>query len=96
MAKSLRRRHQATAGLGVDDKTPVADLRARQAGEKDNLRRLKAAGVVILVGSDRYGSDSVHVADYLQSLGLWTNLEMLRMWSVETPQAIFPGVTSAS
>jgi hypothetical protein len=83
-------RVQATAGVDVDANTPVQDLKARQYSQRDNLRRLKAAGVQILVGSDHYGEDSVHEADYLQSLGVWSNVELLRMWSVETPQAIFP------
>ncbi len=87
------RRHvkvQATAGIGTDENTSAADRAARRASQIDNLRRLRAAGVVILVGSDRYGRDAVREADYLQGLGVWTNLEMLRMWAVETPQTIFP------
>ena len=83
-------RVQATAGIYVDEHLLAADAEARRRSQIDNLRRLKAAGVVVLVGSDRYGSDSLHEADYLQSLGLWSNLEMLRMWAVETPQDIFP------
>jgi imidazolonepropionase-like amidohydrolase len=81
---------QATAGIYVDEHTPPADLKARQESQRDNLRRLKAAGVTILVGSDHYGQDSVHEADYLQALGLWSNAEMLRMWAVETPKDVFP------
>ena len=83
-------RIQATAGIDTDDKTPAADVAARKLSQTDNLKRLKAAGVILLVGSDHYGTDSMHEADYLQSLGLWSNLEMLRMWAVDTPQAIFP------
>jgi hypothetical protein len=47
-------------------------------------------GGVPIVGSDHYGEDSLHEADYLHSLGIWSNIELLRMWSVETPQVIFP------
>jgi pimeloyl-ACP methyl ester carboxylesterase len=81
---------QPTAGVYVDATTNVADLEHRQKSQVDNLVRLKAAGVPILIGSDHYGLDSVHEADYLHSLGLWTNLEILRMWVTTTPQAIFP------
>lgn len=81
---------QATAGIYTDEKTPQADVKARQAAQKDNLRRIKAAHLFVVIGSDRYGMDSVHEADYLQALGLWSNLEMLRMWSVVTPKDIFP------
>ena len=81
---------QATAGVYVDEHTSSADLKARQSAQRDNLRRMKAAHLFVVVGSDRYGQDSLHEADYLQSLGLWSNLEMLRMWSVVTPKDIFP------
>ncbi len=81
---------QATASI-ADGYGTDADKAVRIALAKDNLRRMKAAGVTVLVGSDRYGSDSRHEADYLQALGVWTNAEMLRMWAVTTPQAIFPG-----
>lgn len=83
-------RVQATAGIDVDDRTLPADLKSRRTSQVDNLTRLKAAGVVILVGSDHYGEDSVHEADYLHTLGVWTNSELLRMWAVTTPQTIFP------
>ncbi len=56
----------------------------------DNLARLKAAGVNIIIGSDNYGRDSLHEARYLHSLGLWSNLELLRMWCEATPHDIFP------
>jgi imidazolonepropionase-like amidohydrolase len=81
---------QATAGLATDENTPAADVAVRRRVQRDNLGRLKRAGVPILVGSDRYSQDSLHEADYLQALGVWTNAEMLRMWSMTTPQAIFP------
>ena len=83
-------RVQATAGIYDGSYTPAEDRAARRPAQSDNLRRLKAAGVAVLVGSDHYGEDAVHEADYLQALGVWTNAEMLRMWSVQTPQDIFP------
>ncbi len=81
---------QATAGIDVDEHTPAADLAARRTLQINNLSRLKKAGVTVVVGSDHYGQDALHEADYLQALGVWTNLEMLRMWSVTTPKDIFP------
>jgi hypothetical protein len=83
-------RVQVTAGIDVDKDTPLEDLKARQLSQKDNIRRLQAARVPILIGSDHYGEDSLHEADYLHSLGLWSNVELLQMWAVETPQDIFP------
>jgi hypothetical protein len=90
---SAKRHHirvQATAGIYVDEHTDTADLAARRALQIDNLGRLKHSGVPVLIGSDHYGQDPVHEMDYLQSLGVWSNLEMLRMACVTTPQAIFP------
>ncbi len=81
---------QATAGIDVDEHTSAEDLKARQASQIDNLSRLKKAGVPILIGSDHYGQDSIHEMDYLRGLGVWTNLELLRMACVTTPKAIFP------
>ena len=81
---------QATAGIYTDEHTSADDLKARQAAQRENLRRIKAAGITVVVGSDHYGQDSVHEADYLQALGIWSNLEMLRMWSIATPKDVFP------
>ena len=81
---------QPTASLAAEGPPKPEELRARQSVQIANLRRLKAAGVRIVIGSDHYGQDSLKEANYLQALGLWTNLEMLRMWAVETPQTIFP------
>jgi hypothetical protein len=81
---------QATAGIYLDERTPPADAAARRPVQIDNLSRLKRAGVTVLVGSDRYGTDSLHEADYLQGLGVFSNLGMLLMWSVATPQDVFP------
>jgi hypothetical protein len=79
----------ATAAVS-DGYGSAADKAARVAVARDNQGRMKKAGVSVLVGSDRYGSDSVKEADYLQALGVWSNLDMLRMWSVTTPKSIFP------
>src|SRR6266540_1548201 len=56
-----------------------------------NLRLLKRHGVRLAVGSDSYRDTSVREGLYLSGLGMFTNLELLRMWSVETGRAIFPG-----
>ncbi len=85
-----------TTSLGsVDYSGPTPEARAavvarRKALQRENLTHLKAAGIPILVGSDRYGQDALDESNYLQTFGLWSNLEMLRMWAVTTPQAIFP------
>jgi hypothetical protein len=81
---------QPTASLAFYDGVPPADLAARKASQIDNLRRLKAAGVELLVGTDNYGKDSLKEANYLQALGVFNNLEVLRMWAVATPKDVFP------
>ncbi len=77
-----------TASICDNDRVSSAMRTAIRTMQLDNLRRLKTAGVNIVIGSDSYGSDSLHEAQYLHSLGLWTNLELLRIWSITTPEDI--------
>lgn len=67
-------------------------LRRRQADAlfTRNLRVLRDAGVRLAIGSDAYRDDSVQEVAYLASLGVFTPLQLLRLWSEATPQAIFP------
>lgn len=55
-----------------------------------NIRLLRRHGVPLLLGSDRFGDTAATEAAALARSGLFTNLELLRMWSVTTPRAIFP------
>jgi hypothetical protein len=55
-----------------------------------NLRVLRAAGVRLALGSDSYRDDSALEAEYLATLGVFTPLELLRLWSEATPRAIYP------
>jgi imidazolonepropionase-like amidohydrolase len=64
--------------------------RAADALATRNLRVLRDAGVHLAVGSDSYRDDSVQEAAYLATLGVFTRLELLRLWSEATPRAIFP------
>lgn len=57
-----------------------------------NVARLKANGVQILVGSDEFRASPVHEAEVLAATGLFTNRELLDMWTRATAQAIFPGL----
>ena len=67
-------------------------LRRRQADAlfTRNLRVLHGAGVRLAIGSDAYRDDSVAEVSYLATLGVFTPLELLRLWSEATPRAIFP------
>lgn len=55
-----------------------------------NLKLLKRYKVKIAFGSDRYGSTPVNDVLYLQKLGVFSNLEMLKIWCEDTPRSIFP------
>jgi hypothetical protein len=55
-----------------------------------NIAMLRKHGVPILIGSDLFPGTAVTEVDALIRSGLFSNLELLRMWSVTTPRAIFP------
>jgi hypothetical protein len=55
-----------------------------------NLRMMKKHKVRVIVGSDSYRNTSVPEALYLASLGVYSNAELLRMWSDDTARGIFP------
>lgn len=58
---------------------------------RTNLDRLKAAGVTLAVGSDfTFRDTSRREALLLHGLGVFTNLELLKMWSENSPRTIFP------
>ncbi len=55
-----------------------------------NIDVLRRHGVPLLIGSDiMRGTAATEVAALARS-GLFTNLELLRMWSVTTPRSIYP------
>ena len=87
-----------TARRGVNV-VPTANLADdTTGGERDrtrsvqihNLKLLKEAGVKFGIGTDSYGTDALKEALYLSKLGVWNNLEMLRMWCEDTPRHLFP------
>jgi hypothetical protein len=55
-----------------------------------NIALLRRHRVPLLLGSDRIGDTAVTEAAALLRSGLFSNLELLRMWSVTTPRSIFP------
>jgi predicted amidohydrolase YtcJ len=57
---------------------------------RHNLSVLKAAGVSIALGTDNYSKTSDAEVRAIASLGVFSPLELLRMWSVVTPTMIFP------
>lgn len=57
---------------------------------KHNLKLLKKHKVNLALGSDRYGSTPLDDVLYLQKLGVYSNLELLKIWTEKTPDTIFP------
>lgn len=55
-----------------------------------NIEVLRRHGVPLLIGSDLVGRTAAIEIDALAHSGLFSALELLRMWSVTTPQSIFP------
>ena len=55
-----------------------------------NLRMMKKHRVRVIVGSDSYRTTSVPEAMYLASVGVYSNAELLKLWTQDTPLAIFP------
>lgn len=91
LAALAHRRHVTvvpTTGLAA--RNQPAALPAVQALQKENLRNLRAAKVPILIGSDTWPGGSYDEVTYLRQLNIFTDLELLRIWSMETPRFIFP------
>ena len=93
-AEAARRRTAIITTLAFNQRASAPTRTALQIRRDDlnaaNLRTLKNAGVTIAIGSDNYGATSLSEALYLSDLGVFTNVELLRMWSETTPALIFP------
>jgi imidazolonepropionase-like amidohydrolase len=55
-----------------------------------NLKLLGQSGVTLAIGSDNVTDSSVGELEYLQGLGIFDNLALLKMWAETTPRTIFP------
>lgn len=78
----------ASLALGQPDQTRLPEIRAMQ---RANLRKLKRAGVPILIGTDSFAGAAVDEARYLVALGVLTRREALTALTETTPRFIFPG-----
>jgi imidazolonepropionase-like amidohydrolase len=79
-----------TIDIGDSEKDPERRKRVR-ATQAENLRKLKTAGVVLVLGTDGLpGGTVTEIAD-LKATGVFSNRELLNMASEVTPTAIFPG-----
>jgi imidazolonepropionase-like amidohydrolase len=55
-----------------------------------NLKLLREHGVRLAIGSDNVNDSSVKEVEYLQGLGVFDNLTLLKLWAETTAQTIFP------
>jgi len=55
-----------------------------------NLKLFKQEGVTIAVGSDQYNGNSVGEFNFLYELNVFSNLELLKMWTTNATKTIFP------
>ena len=98
VAKQAARRGVSVVTTMAQAAAPVDSIRlpmreaavAMRAGALRNLKTLTANGVTIVIGADTPADTTAVEAAYLQSLGLFDNAAMLRMWAAVTPQVIFP------
>lgn len=58
--------------------------------QADNLRKLKDAGARIIIGSDNVYDTSLGEAQYLEMLDVFSNVELLNMWTAECASVAFP------
>lgn len=63
---------------------------ALQSAQIENLRLLREAGVTLPIGSDEPRSTSNFEIDYLLDLNVFSNAELLRIWSTDCAQTLFP------
>lgn len=88
-----REEAEEAARKGIFAVTTLMTDRGNPAVKKlfiDNLSLLKEVKVPIALGSDVYRSNAKAEADFIHSLGIFSNLELLKIWCEATAKAIFP------
>lgn len=77
---------------GTPTPTPEATERKRQiqALQVENIRRLAAAGVPLVIGCDTYPSTALDEVLHLRKLGALPDADLLRLWVETAPRSIFP------
>jgi hypothetical protein len=89
-AKAARQRGVSVITTVVQHEDSALLERLLKTQYAHNINLLRRHGVPLLIGSDLMGGTAALEIDALARSGLFTNLELLRMWSVTTPRAIFP------
>lgn len=71
-------------------KTTPEQLEALRQTQTRNLRTLKEAGVPLLLGSDVFTGTAAQELQHLDGFDVYSNTELLKMATVDTPRALFP------
>lgn len=81
-----------TLGYLIEDLDAKGDLDKSEmmAIIRNNIALLKKHNVPIAIGSDNYGGTSYDEAKALAKSGLFSNLELLKIWTETTVATIFP------
>lgn len=74
----------------LDEYDSTARRNIVQRVVRPNIELLRKHHVLIVIGSDEFRASSAHEVDVLSTLGLFTNAELLDMWTGTTPASIFP------
>jgi imidazolonepropionase-like amidohydrolase len=69
---------------------PKSDLPQVLKTQLANLKLLHENGVKLAIGSDNVSDSSLKEFEYLQKLGVFDKLTLLKMWTETTAQTIFP------
>jgi imidazolonepropionase-like amidohydrolase len=80
------------SGAGMGE----AWIKASRANQAANIKVLGDAGVTLAIGSDGLSGETVFATardevKFLAAHGMLDNATLVRLWSRETPRAIFPG-----
>ena len=76
--------------MSLSMRAPASLLPHIRAVHSATLRTLTESGVTLAVGSDNVSDSSVLEAEHLHSLGVVDPLALLKIWTEDTPRAIFP------
>jgi imidazolonepropionase-like amidohydrolase len=74
----------------VPDRDSTAIIERRLNLVRQSLATLMRHGVRIVVGSDWFGQTATREYEAMRRLGLWSDADLLKMWSETTPQSMYP------
>lgn len=95
LARSMKRKGvhvDPTYSLLQTEIKPMSNQQreAQMNVQKGNLLLLKKYHVPVTIGCDSYNLTAQTEIEYLRKMGIYSNLELLKMWSEVTPAVIFP------